>query len=174
MIKRGFTFIELLVVVSIILLTTGMGIANFVRYQDKKEVEEAAKQVRELAIAARTKVAARETPKEVGICDPETSPIIAFHLVSPSPNQVEIRPVCGLDMTDLSNEGLPVSEMDKYDLPPGVSLDGGVSVYFYSLGKGANLDGTVMPITIKNDNDVSFGFEIDEAGNITQVVEIDN
>ena len=165
--KHAFTLIELLVVISIILMISGLGLANFVRYKEKKQVESAARKVYELAVSAKTRAQNKQAPAS-GVCD-ATNPISAYHFrinTALDPDKVSVTPVCGSDEYDV------VSSDDEFTLDSNLQVSSDASVYFYPLGKTPTSDGG-WPVSIQvSDGKVTYGFTIDQGGNISQVEKI--
>ncbi len=171
--KRGFTLIEMLVTVAIMMMLVGIGTANFIHYREKKEVKEAAEQLRELFVAAKVKASARQTP-ESEHCSPipdagaQKYPIFAFHLSNVGTKTIEIHPVCGTNQANAVEEAAFL--VDHYTLPQNVMLDGALSVYFYSLHGGVDLGNgnTTKLIKVANSR-YAYQFQIDQGGNISEI-----
>ncbi len=165
--KYAFTLIELLVVVSIILVVSGVGLANFVRYKEKKQVESTTQRIYELAVSAKTRAQNRQAPAN-GVCD-AANPISAYHFIintALDPDKVSVTPICG------ANEYSIVSSDDEFTLDSNLQVNNDTSVYFHSLGKTPTSDGG-WPVSIEvSDGKVTYGFTIDQGGNISQVEKI--
>jgi prepilin-type N-terminal cleavage/methylation domain-containing protein len=59
---KGFTLIEMIVTISIMLVVIGGSIAAFSAFQDRKKVEQAARDVHQLVVMAATKTSVGERP----------------------------------------------------------------------------------------------------------------
>ena len=169
--QSAFTLVELLVAVSIILLVSGIGLANFVRYKEKKRVKSVTQKIYELALAAKIKAQNRQAPANE-VCH-TTNPISAYHFkidTTLDPNKVSVTPVCGDD------EYSVISSDDEFNLDSDLKVNRDVSIYFYSLNQTPKLDGgwpvggQPLSITV-SDGKATYGFTIDQGGNISPVEE---
>ncbi len=87
----GFTLIELLVVISIVLLTTGAGIAGFVNFNDRQQVQTTVKDVQELMRSAQVKARAGEGADSCAV-----NRKLKGYRVSVSGNFVQLHQMCVL------------------------------------------------------------------------------
>jgi len=173
MMKKGFTLIEMLVTVAIMMMLVGIGTANFIKYQEKKQVKEAAEQLRQLFVSAKVKAAARQTPQSEH-CAPlpdvlaQKYPIFAFHLINVGTKTVEVHPVCGTSQANAVEEETFL--IDHYTLPQDIVLDDSLSIYFYSLHNGVDLGGSSSSKVIKVANSrYAYQFQIDRGANISEI-----
>lgn len=67
--KSGFTLIELIVVIAVLLLSTGFSIATFNTFNEEKKLEQEAKRLVSTLQTARTKAASGETDPAQQACD---------------------------------------------------------------------------------------------------------
>ncbi len=75
--SQGFTLIELMVVITIMLLVTGSAIAGYIRFSDRREVQESARQVQQLFVLAQQKASVREVPQS---CLTNNFPLRAYRV----------------------------------------------------------------------------------------------
>ncbi|GEM_PF-1066908 len=152
--NAGFSLIELLVVTAIIIMLVGISIAGFIRFNERQQVESAAKQVQTLFRTAQAKAQIREIP--TGTCDTLDGYMVRFQ-TSPT-NSVELVVQCtnGVPPEGLVQDHLSIS---AYTVPDGIvitrdpefesvlfrPLRGGARIH-NSSGAGAELDSTEVSV----------------------------
>jgi len=156
--KRGFTLIEMLVVISIMLLMVGLGIANYIDFNDRQTVLTATDELKTHLRTAQTKALAGD----LGGC----AQLEGYQASSVGSDPVVIK------VTALCNDG-GTGTITSYDLPAGVSVSP-FSIIFPVLADPICLDGncdepnpTSMNITISS-NGLTYEFSIGEGGEITK------
>lgn len=116
--KKGFTLVELVVVTAIIIGISGFGTANYLSFNEKQTIEQAAKTVKNNLRLIQQKAIAGE--KDTGVCGPQ---VLAGWCLSPDgsgqANAYKLYGTCG-DPADgvTSFPNIPVS----IDMPAGVTL----------------------------------------------------
>ena len=122
--QRGFTLIELLVVISIMILLMGLGMATYLRFEERQRTEILSRDLREVFITARQKARFRE---KAGCGSNEG--IIGFRAqLARSNDQItaQIFSICGNDRVNyqpqpLGEKILSFSD-DQYELSVGDNL----------------------------------------------------
>lgn len=93
--NTGFTLIELLVTISIILLLTGAGIAGFINFNDRQQVQVTVKQLQDYMRSAQVKARAGEG---ADTCDDSATPSVIEKLygyrVTNDTTTVYLRQIC--------------------------------------------------------------------------------
>ena len=146
--RAGFTFIELLVSVAILMILMGGGIAAYLNFSDKQKVVQSGADVAFLARAAQKK--ARVGDKPAGC-----TRLNAYEFQIPSNGVIVLRAVC-------TNATV---ETQRLTLPSGVTITGGSTVQFFVLHGGASSNqtivvsggGTTYTFTIGTGGDISEG-----------------
>jgi prepilin-type N-terminal cleavage/methylation domain-containing protein len=126
--SHGFTLIEIIVSVSVILLLSGLFIAGYNRFNDSQKVQQAAATLIRNLQAARTKAAFGTKPAG---CDTLIGYIVKF----PNSSTYRAQAVCQV------GENL---EVTTYTLPADVTFNPVPgSVTFYALDRGASVNQTI-------------------------------
>ncbi|PIR61771.1 MAG: hypothetical protein COU66_02040 [Candidatus Pacebacteria bacterium CG10_big_fil_rev_8_21_14_0_10_44_11] len=165
--KTGFTLIEMLVAITILLLMVGGAMAGFSNFNDRRRVEETAKQVQQLLVSAQQKAAVKETPQD---CLTASKPLQGYR-VSYSSDKYTLSAVCdtnypptagtatvvavGKDVSAQSTffTGLNTSQIDFYSLERGTSTTADVNYTFSASG-------------------ISYQFSVNHGGTVTNVKKI--
>ncbi len=161
--RRGFTFIELLVTVAIMITVLGGGLVGYIQFNEKQTVLEAAKRTQSLFRAARSKAQARDTP--VGCAVPDSTALYGFQVSAESTapgSTVELSAWCG------SSQGTATAHSpatDSFQLPSGVSVESEFAVVYYTLHGGTNL-GSDEEIVVSNGSQ-TYRFSVTPGGEIT-------
>ncbi len=171
--NRGFSFIELMITVSILLVVVGGGIASFITFNDRQTVATANKELQTILRSAQTKARVRETPPE---CDPAAGlPLQGWRVTAPAgvPGPtVQLYASCGRVQQD-SELDVVRGAVREYQLPSTVTIttdNGDLDVRFWSLYGGVQFVGTnnsTRTITVQG-FDREWQFMIREGGEITE------
>jgi prepilin-type N-terminal cleavage/methylation domain-containing protein len=100
--QEGYTFVELLVVISIIGLFSMISIASFVGYNDKQVLDANAKNVKNVYLLARSKAASQVKPPVCG-----TDTLNGYQVLLKVNNVYELDVVCGNNPYLISSKSLP-------------------------------------------------------------------
>lgn len=149
--KAGFTLVELLVTVGIMLMLAGGGITALIAFQQRQTVQNGAKELQEHLRFAQSLAQVSEKPSG---CDK----LQGYNLTTADQ--------AGTVLVTVSAdcEGGDV-ERDTWLLPEGVSLGSQLDVTFLGLHGGVNGSQTV---SLSNDEGLTYTFEITPGGEITQ------
>lgn len=170
--QLGFTFIELLVTVAVLVTITGAGIAAFIRFNEKQVLIDTGKQLQTLLRSAQIKAAAHEVPSGC------TTKLWAYRVNIPvvTPSTINMYARCGNDKGSQSNVSPP---RDNMKFPAGISLSGSgsydIDFYVHHGGVGVRENGSpvdppVADITLTNPNGSTFEFSVTQGGEITEGV----
>jgi prepilin-type N-terminal cleavage/methylation domain-containing protein len=149
--QRGFTLVELIVAVSILLLITGAGIASYINLNDRQTLITTAKDLQSYMRAAQKKARAGDKPSG---CDTLNS----YGLVSAgaSPTIVSLKAIC--------DSGSFTS--DTLTFPASVTLQNALDMEFLVLSGGVNNSGTV----VLQGKTKTYTFDVNAGGEITEGV----
>lgn len=163
----GFTLIELLVVVSIILLTTGAGIASFVNFNDRQQVQTTVKGIQGLMRSAQTKARAGEGANDCGQTGTLLNKLKGYQVTSTATavilNRICVRPDTG-DVTS-------TTERSRITLDTvTVSRSPSTTITFLALRGGVDLgNNPAVTITVAGQySNVSYQFQVLNTGEITE------
>ncbi len=135
--KAGFTLIELLVAVGVLLLLVGLGLANYISFNDRQALIQGAEQVREAVADAQNSA---RSGKLRG-CDE-----LASYQVSFSVTTVNIQSQCALGNADAAR---------VFTLPSGVTVSGN-TLYISPLNgfvfNTPNFNDSAAPYTVSLQN----------------------
>lgn len=95
----GFTLIELIVAISVIAILSTLGIAAFVDYSRRQELENATKDIVETLNLAKSRAQSQVKPV-AGKCDPSFGYVLKGHKVIFKSKEYRISAVCGDDTHD--------------------------------------------------------------------------
>ncbi|PIY78951.1 MAG: hypothetical protein COY81_05215 [Candidatus Pacebacteria bacterium CG_4_10_14_0_8_um_filter_43_12] len=131
----GFTLIEMLVAITILLLVTGGSMAAFSTFNDRRQVEETAKQAQQYFTLAQQKASVKETPQD---CITDNRSLQGYRVALAS-NSVTLQALCGSNLTDLNPYNLDTFR--QFVFPNGVTTTAG-DYDFYTLERGTSGSGT--------------------------------
>lgn len=171
--NRGFSFIELMITVSIMVVVVGGGIASFTTFNDRQTVATANKELQTILRSAQTKARVRETPPE---CDPAAGlPLQGWRVTAPAGvagPTVQLYASCGRVEED-SELDVARGAVREYRLPSSVTIttdNGDLDVRFWALYGGVQFVGTndaTRTITVGGFSR-EWQFMIREGGEITE------
>ena len=143
--RQGFTLIEIIVSVTLLLLLSGLFIANYTGFNNSQTVKKAASDLVANLRAARTKAASGVKPSSG--CDTLTGYQVRFPITSPY-NTYKTQAFC---------ETGAVGPTITYTLPAGVNffLPLPASVIFYALDRGASAARTITLTDLRTTAKVS-------------------
>jgi prepilin-type N-terminal cleavage/methylation domain-containing protein len=157
--NAGFTFIELLVVVGIILALVGGGIAAFIGFNDRQKVVVAAKNLQTLMRSAQTKARAGEGAEA---CRPNS--LRGYEVVRVGSDAVMNR-IC-VNSGDVVTSTTERSRLSLSDVSVNPS---NLRVEFLSLRGGVRVPGDVFPVVVTLTGNIGmnvYQFRIGSIGNI--------
>lgn len=156
---RGFTLLELIITVAIMMVVVGGSIAGFVSFTDRQEVLNTAKEVQQMMRNAQSKARVREVPNIAG-CITLEKYRVQYNGSSTFILQAGCKNATG---TDVFGSG-----MRTITLPTGVSVtpSGARSIDFSTLEEGVS-GGTTFTFT-KGSN--VFQFTVSASGSISNII----
>lgn len=166
---QGFTLIELLVTITVMLVLIGGAMAGFIGFSDRREVQEAARQVQQLFVLAQQKASVREVPQS---CLTNNFPLRAYRvsISNATPPVASLIAICVDNTVAAPFPGTqPASAtyqtLQTYTLPNSVGVaPSNTFVDFYTLEGGAN-----PARTYTFTGAASFSFSISAGGSISNV-----
>lgn len=171
--NNGFSFIELLITVSILIAVVGGGIASYISFNDRQTVIAATKELQTILRSAQTKARVRETPPA---CTQASGfPLQGWRVTAQAGvagPTVRLFASCGRveENGELDQE---MGVVREYQLPSTITLNtdnGDLDVRFWALYGGVQFVGTgdaTRTITIEGYNR-EWEFMIREGGEITE------
>lgn len=152
--NKGFTFIEVLITITLMMIIMGLGIAAFDRFNERQRVVEAALSVQNLMRSAQIK--ARSGDKPTGCTRLES---YRMTLTANSPS-VTLSAVCSGPTTTIVRE--------TYTMPSGIVSEANLSADFYVLRGGSNVS-PITPIVVKSSNNMwRYGFTASPGGAVDE------
>lgn len=157
----GFTLIELLIVISIVLLTTGAGIAGFVNFNDRQQVQTTVKNIQTLMRSAQVKARAGEGASDCG-----TDKLKGYEVTSDA-TSVTLNRIC------VTTAGVFASRTERSR----VTLDNVTvtktpnnAITFLALRGGVDLGGaSAVAFTVNGEfSSVEYQFQVLDTGEITE------
>lgn len=149
--QRGFTLIEMVVVVSIIVVTTGVALANFTRFNDRQQVLTTTDTIKTLIRSAQRKAQAQDTP---AACT-GSNPLQAYRVYITS-SQLLMGANCG-DKNGLDEDNPPdgedvnialIGDIQQFQIPSGLTVHTNFDVRFWVLYGGVEIiDDAVVSIS---------------------------
>ncbi len=144
----GFSLIEMLVAITIMMVLVGAGMAAFLTFSDRQNLVQAAKTVQAHMRSAQVKARAGDTPEN---CQRLEGYSVRM---SAGSNRVRLLAICE------NGEYL----YDRYDLPLSVTAQSGVDIEFLGLYGGVNNPSTVTLVS----QDWQYAFDVTKGGEITE------
>lgn len=165
----GFTLIEMLVVITILLIVMGGAIAGFMLFRDRQDARETAKKVQLLFVTAQQKASVRESPPG---CTPP--PLQGYQVSYNSTSKTfSLVALCAVspddDPTTIPSTFTEVLIQDKdIAVPSSVSVTSGLAKFnFYTLERGTNTGSTRQyTFTIGS---TSYRFSVTPSGSVSNV-----
>lgn len=154
--QRGFTLIEMIVTVSIILVVFGGAIAGFFRFNDRQEVQNTVNAVKQVLSSSRTRARVRDNPNQAGC-------VLQGYKVVTSGSSLVSRILCGTSKFSLTDGQI----RDTYEIPTGVTVTT-MNVTFYTLAGSALVTAPANNYIHVNGNNTYYVFEIQDSGQITE------
>jgi prepilin-type N-terminal cleavage/methylation domain-containing protein len=154
--SRGFSLIELLVVISIMMLVLGGGIATYMSFNEKQTVLEATNQLRSYLLQAQSK--ARN-----GVMINCTLPLKGYRV-----SFTNIATPLTINVQELCDDGTPqgvVGSITTHELPQGVSISNFVVTYKVLHG-GIVENANSIDVTVSRNNR-TYQFAIKNGGELT-------
>lgn len=163
--KRGFTLIELMITITVMVILVGGSLAGFITFRENQQVLTSLKEVQQMARDAQTKARVRETPSS---CNADGNRLQGYRLRFNSATSVAVHPLCGSD-AQIANPGT-LSELSAIQTKTlsDVTLSGYPTyIDFYTLHRGLS---TTSTYTIKTSGFGSdYCFDIESSGAISDV-----
>ena len=162
----GFTLIELLVTVTIILLITGGGIAGFVNFNDRQQIQTTVKDMQTMMRAAQIKARSGEGASDCLTSGSFTEGKLYGYQVTLAGTAMLMNRMCN------ENSGLPIAiERTRKNVVDNVSITMSGPVTFLSLKGGANTGDGSPDVTVTVTGQYSgyvYVFNVTSGGEITQ------
>lgn len=149
--RSGYTLIEIVVSVGILVLMLGGGIAAFIQFQEKQAIVAAINDLKVQLRVAQTRARTGDTPEE---CD---------RLQSYAVRTSTTNGVTEVSMLAICDSGEIVRK--EQDLLSGVTLASDVDVRFLTLHGGVSGAAT---ITLESNTGYRYEFEVSQGGEITE------
>ncbi|MCB9813643.1 MAG: prepilin-type N-terminal cleavage/methylation domain-containing protein [Pseudomonadales bacterium] len=162
----GFTLVEMIVTIAIMLVVTGGGIAAFINFNDKQNVQVAVKDLQTLLRSAQTKARVGE---DAQLCNTVYNNSLRGYrvFIGEGTNTAILSTSCASDKFDPADNRNYV-ERSRITFDSSVTAkmlgDGDVNIEFLSLLGGTDGTGTVV---ISGLTDV-YQFEVSQSGEITE------
>jgi prepilin-type N-terminal cleavage/methylation domain-containing protein len=123
---KGYTLIELLIVVAIVLIFTGLSLAYYNQYTDETTLRSEAKQVIDVIELAKKKASSSDTEGD-NICV-----LSDYRLVVAAPNKYSLQWQCAGDASP--------STVKEYTLANGLSFGGDITIIFKPMTAGVSFE----------------------------------
>lgn len=151
--KSGFTLIEMMVAVAIMIAMTGVGVAGFIRFNDRQEVSNAAKQIQHIMRSAQSKARVKELP---GGC----TNLFSYEVYRSGNGPINVRANC--------QSGTNV-QLSSWTTPTNLSITpSSFSVKFRTLHGSAGISGgTSLIINVIKSSEHDYEFVVNNGGEIT-------
>jgi type II secretory pathway pseudopilin PulG len=151
----GFTMIELMVSISIMILLVGGGIASFITFNDKQQLQGSTKMVQTYLRTAQTKARVGDRPEECSRLD-------GYEVQVPQGSTtLSLVAICEGDGTEVPVQSTTLEKVES------ISFEGGeLSILFKVLHGGTEDEGTV---TITSTNGATEQFNVSAGGEITEL-----
>jgi prepilin-type N-terminal cleavage/methylation domain-containing protein len=149
--KRGFTLIEVVLVIGLLAIMSGLTLAGYAKYNQKQKAVTAAARIKQVFKEAKSDAAAHKIDCEVcgGIdktCDGNNdTPLTGWNVTITSPTSYRIRGICG---------AAAIFFMSRSEVFEGVTIStvGSNNVTFKPGGQGTNLPVASMSVTVRQSN----------------------
>ncbi len=175
--QTGYTLIELLIVIAILLLVLGGSIAGWLKFSEKQTTLSNAQTLQKMVRSAQVKARAKQWPST---CLNGTTkvPVIGYRVSSSVVNGITTITLTGFcnntkaTYDTASNRAV----INTWQMSPTLSLSANFSFDFYTNAGGVNLNTSNNPATvlIKNDLNTSCAsFTVSGGGAITDAVKAD-
>ena len=153
--SAGFTLIEMIVAVAIIIIVTGFAIASFISFNDKQQVQTAAREAQLVFRKTQSKARVKENP--TGCTNLE------MYRVEKNGGALITTAMC------VNGGTSQTVEVDRWTIPDGVTLNpGAFTITYKTLHGGAGLpaDADTYDVTLAGYNN-TYTFEITKGGEIS-------
>jgi len=150
-ISTGFTLIELIIVIGVLILITGGGIASFINFNEKQQVLNGSKELRSYLRMAQTLVRVGEVPEGCG----KLTGYKVMSLDAGVTKEIRVIAVC-------SNGNIIKS---SFLLPETTTLSSNINITFLGLHGGVT---GATTIEVLGSSDRVYSFEVTQGGEITQ------
>ncbi len=157
----GFTLIEMLVTMGVMVVVLGGGIVGFIRFNERQTVLEASKQIQTLVRSARVKAQVKDTPE--GCSDLGGLQGFRVSGTSGAGSTINVSAWCGANKA--SAQPLPTAS-SSYTLPSTISLDTDLTLTFYTLHGGTDLASEV-DVAVSGSN-LTYHFFITPGGELQE------
>ena len=154
--QRGFTLIEMIVTVSIILVVFGAALAAFIRFNDKQVVQTTVSSVHQFLESARTRARVRDNADQAGCT-------LQGYKVETSGSSLQMRLLCGAGKFSVSDGAI----RDTYTPPTGVTVTS-LDVSYYTLLGTADVQSPADNRVRINGSNAYYLFEVRNSGEITE------
>lgn len=173
---RGYTLIELLIVIAIMLLVIGGSIAGWLKFSEKQTTLSSAQTLQKMVRSAQVKARAKQWPSEC-INGGTKIPVIGYRVSSSVANgitTIALTGFCNPTKTtyDTASNKVIVS---TWQMPATISLSNSFKFDFYTMAGGVSLNtaNSLETVLIKNNLNTSCAsFSVSSGGAITDAVKV--
>lgn len=149
--QLGFTLIEMMIVVTIMLFLFSAGLASYMKFNDNQVVLATGKQIQLMLRTAQKKARVGDKPSGCSILQGyQLSGSTAANAV------VTLNAICNVST---------LVAVETYTMPTDVTLASALSITFKVLTAGTDQPGTV---TVQNSNSTNFSFTVGAGGDISE------
>lgn len=153
---RGFSLLEMIITVSIVLIVFGGGLAAFIRFNDRQRVQATASEIRQFIKSAQTRARVRDNPNQAGCT-------LQGYRVTTTGALATMSLLCGSSKFS-TNVGV---ERARYTVPSGITVSS-MSINFYTLAGSAEVLTPIDNEIRVNGGNVFYMFRVEESGEIEE------
>lgn len=167
-VSGGFTLIEMLVAISIMLLMVGGGIASYVTFQERRLVITEGQELTDFIRLAQQKASVKQIPKQTSICNQgsETKRLVGYRVTKTNATNIYIVGLCGSSDSVYSANNVTDNDY-AYTLPSGFTTNPNTWQFdFFSL-QGTPVVPAGSVLLRKNGTSVDFTITITAAGAVS-------
>lgn len=159
----GFTIIELLVVISIVLLTIGAGISGFINFNDRQQVQTTVKDVQELMRSAQIKARSGEGANDCGVTNKLKGYQVTSDISAVILNRICVNPSTNVVTSTTERSRVTLNKVTVTRSPSN-------TITFLALKGGVDLGGGVpILVTVTGQySSASYQFQVLTTGEITE------
>lgn len=153
----GFSLIEMLVAIAIMIVLAGLGIASFIRFNERQQVANTAKQIQHIMRTAQSKARVKEIPSGC-------STLFSYEVHRSGSGPINLRANCQTGVNP---------QLSSWTAPSGMSVSpGSFSVKFKTLHGSAEIKingvpNNILTTNIKKGTEYDYQFNVTSGGEIT-------
>lgn len=171
---KGFTLIEILIAIATLMTIVGLGIAAFIRFNERQTLIQAAREMQVMLRSAQRKASVGEVPADCddpGTVAEEKLQAYRVSVTGGVPGSlVSMFAMCGTSQQSMT---AITPARDTYQLPAGISAVSSHELDFFSLHGGVDVNGSSgaaaesVTIALSNEGGLSYIFDVTKGGEIT-------